>query len=475
MARKVTTLFIRDTAINLLVMKGTRVDKWASSPLEPGLVSQGLVIDEAGVADRVKQLFKETKVSSDKVITAVSGHDSLYRIVTMPELPEAVLPEAVRREVKRTIPTPIEDIYYSHQRIPGPKGQARIFLVSHPRNLTDALIKTLRRAGVRPHAMDLAPLALCRIPDERRAIIINVRLEQLEVMVMTNRIPEVVRRVSLPADAESPGEKLPLIAEEFARTVKFYNSGHLDQPLDPSVPVFVCGELAEAPDIWPAVVGKSGYSVLPLPSPVDPPEGFNPYDFMVNIGLALREVRSTKGEANFSLVDLNALPAAYVPPTFSILRVLIPVGIVVGLGLIVLALILSQNARSEIDSLRVQVADAERSVSQRRGEINTLRSQINSAGATGSQLRSTITSLQRHRSEMYQDLLLITQRAEAMPDLSLGTVNHSGSSITISGKASAEDAIYSYARFLRNSGRFSDVWIPSITGTGTQFSIELKK
>jgi type IV pilus assembly protein PilM len=62
MAKRVTTLFIRDTGINLLVMKGRQVEKWASLPLEPGLVSQGLVVDEDRVAEKVEQLFKETGV-----------------------------------------------------------------------------------------------------------------------------------------------------------------------------------------------------------------------------------------------------------------------------------------------------------------------------------------------------------------------------------------------------------------------------
>src|SRR4030043_168621 len=134
MAKKVTTLFIRDTGINLLVVKGEKKEKWAPMPLDPGLVNQGLIVDEPQVADRVKQLFKETGVKTEKVITALSGHDSLYRIISLPELPEAVVPEAIRREARRTIPTPLEEVYFSYQRLPSlPKGESRIFLVTSPR------------------------------------------------------------------------------------------------------------------------------------------------------------------------------------------------------------------------------------------------------------------------------------------------------------------------------------------------------
>jgi type IV pilus assembly protein PilM len=202
MAKRVTTLFIRDTGINLLVMKGGKVEKWATLPLETGLVSQGLIVDEAQVADKVKQIFKETGTKTKKVITALSGHDSLYRIITLPELPEAVLPEAIRREAKRTIPTPLEEVYFSYQRLAAPtKGESRIFLVTFPRNLVDALVRTLRQAGVKPYIMDLAPLALCRIPNEPRAIIVNARLDHLDVIVIADRLPQVIRRLVLPGEA----------------------------------------------------------------------------------------------------------------------------------------------------------------------------------------------------------------------------------------------------------------------------------
>jgi len=251
MAKRVTTLFIRDTSINLLVMKGEQVEKWASLPLEPGLVSQGLIADEEQVADKVKQIFKETGAQTSKVITALSGGDSLYRIITLPELPDAVLPEAIRREAKRTIPTPLEDVYYSYQRLTSlTRGESRIFLATFPRNMADALVRTLRQAGVKPYIMDLAPLALCRIPDEPRAIIVNARLDHLDVAVIADRLPQVIRRLSLPGETESLEERLPLIAEEFNRTVAFYNSSHVEHPLDTTVPVFVCGELAEAPETW---------------------------------------------------------------------------------------------------------------------------------------------------------------------------------------------------------------------------------
>jgi type IV pilus assembly protein PilM len=475
MAKRVTTLFIRDTAINLLVMKGRQVEKWASLPLEPGLVSQGLIVDEERVADEVKQLFKREKVSPEKVIIALSGHDSLYRIITMPELPEAIFPEAVRREAKRVIPTPLEEVYFAYQRLPVERGEGRVFLASFPRNLTDALVRTLRQAGIRPYIMDLAPLALCRIPNEPKAIIVNAKLDHLDVIVIADRLPQVIRRLPLPSEAESLEEKQPFIAEEFSRTVAFYNSSHMDNPLDSTVPVFVCGDLVESPETWQSVVGQSGYSVSALPSPVEPPEGFDPNEYMVNMGLAFKELLSEKEEANFSLVNFNALPESYLPERFSIVRVLVPVGIVIGIGLIILGLILIQGNRAEVEALRSQVTSAESNVARLQRETTTLSVQIGPIEATANELNNRVINMERGRAEIAMDLSEIDKLAGET--ITLSNVNHAGGSVTVSAAASDEDAIFRYADNLRKSDRFSDVWISSITAgeSGFTFALSITK
>jgi type IV pilus assembly protein PilM len=479
MAKKITTLFIRDTSVNLLVMNGKRIEKWASLPLEPGLVSQGLIVDEAQVADRVKQLFKETGAQASKVITALSGHDSLYRIITLPELPEAILPEAAKREARRTIPTPLEEVYFSYQRLPSPtRGESRIFLVTYPRNLVDALIRTLHQAGVRPYIMDLAPLALCRIPNEPRAIIVNTRLERLDVMAIADRLPQVIRSVCLPGEAESLEERLPLIAEEFNRTVAFYNSSHMEKPLDSTVPVFVCGDLAGVPEAWQSVVGGAGYSVSPLPLPVELPDGFNPHEFMVNIGLALKELLPEKEEANFSLVNFNALPQAYVPPRFSIARVLVPVGIVIGIGLIIFGAVSVQRNRAYTEDLRSQLESTQGSVTQKQGEIGILRTQAASLGAIAGELDDRITTMERNRVTVYLDLKDVIGAAEEKVELI--SISHIGNSITVNGMASDAGSVYEYARYLRDDSarEFSGVWVSPVQGdseSGFSFTFLVRK
>jgi len=333
----------------------------------------------------------------------------------------------------------------------------------------------MHQAGLEPYIMDLAPLALCRTPNEPRAIIVNARLDHLEIMVIADRLPQLIRRVSLPSEAEPLAEKLPAITEEFSRTVAFYNASHLEKPLDSTVPVFVCGEPAEAPETWQSIVGKLNSPVSPLPSPVESSGGFSPNEFMVNIGLALKELLPEKGEANFSLVNLNALPEVYLPKALPVARILTRVGIVVGIGLLVYMGFLAQNSAARTDELRSQLALTESRIAQQEKEIVTLKEQIESVeaqiepveaqiepveAATGV-FNTTLTSLEEGREQANGDLSQIVMLLPTAVNLT--EVNHMGSSVTVNGITPDEDDIFKYARALRTSGRFPVVIISSIT------------
>jgi len=479
-----TTLFIDDTNIRLLVTKGKRVQKWARLPLEPDLVRDGVILEEAQVVDRLKELFKLQKVSAKKVIAGISGLNSIYRLITLPELPEAVRDEAVRHEARRVIPVSLDQVYLAYQSLPSPPGEMRLFLTAFPRNAADALIRTLRQAGVEPYLMDLAPLALCRTANEPRAIIINVWSTNLDIVVMADRVPQVLRSLSLPGEATSLSEMLPAITEELERTITFYNSSHLENPLDSTVPILVSGDLAEAPDTWQALAGKAGYSVSILPSPMEFPEGFDPSQFMVNLGLALKELLPEKEGANFSLVNFNALPGVRLPKARPVAGILIPIAVaIVGIGLTFYTFTLLQTSMAQTEALRTQLPPAQSQVAEYQKEVAALKEQIIQLEpqivpleAIAGVFEATFASLGEVREQVNEDL---SQIVSLVPEevtllyggdnvmipggpLSEAKIDHLVDGVTVTGMAPDEAEIFKYARALRSSGRFSTVIISSI-------------
>ena len=467
MAKKVTTIFIRDNAINLLVMRGDRVEKWATLSLESGLVNQGLIANEDQVADKIKELFKLQKLSAGKVIAGISGHNSVYRVITLPALPEAVLPEAVKREAKRVIPVPLEEVYLSYQIISSTKGETIVFLAAFPRNIADALHQTLHRAGLQPYMMDLAPLALCRTVNQPRSIIVNNRAEHLDIMVMVDRVPQLIRRLSMPSEPESPTEALATITEEVERTIAFYNSSHQEEPLDTAVPLLVCGELARTKESWQALADKSTHPVSILPAPVEAPVGFDANEFMVNIGLGFKELMLEKGVNNFSLVNLNTLPEVHLPKPVRLSNIIAPIAAIICLGILVYLGILVVNKTNYIDVLNEElipleglVAEESQAVTALEEEITLLTPNIAELEVATAVLDTTYNALEETRTRINGD---VSQIVGLMPgNLNLTMVKHDSDLITVTGLSPNEGSIFVYARALRDSGRFSTVIISSI-------------
>lgn len=478
------TLFIEDSAIKLLVTKGRRVEKWANMPLEPGLVSDGLIHDETRVADKIKELFGLQKVGAGTVIAGLGGFNSVFRLVSLPPLPATIIPEAAKQEASRVIPVPLEEVYLSYQAVPAPEGETRLFLAAFPRNTTDALLRTLQKAGLRADTLDLAPLALCRAVDAPKAVIVDVCAASLDIAILVGRVPEVTRSLSLPGEAQSLAERLPAITEELNRTIAFYNSSHRDMPLETTVPVFVSGDLATAPESWQSLGGTAGHPVSVLPSPMQPVEGFDPSQFMINIGLALKRLPLEKEGANFSVVNFNALPTAEKPKkAFSPVSVLLPIVIVLGIGGIYYMFNLVQHATAQNNTLRDQIALIQSQIPQHqeaiatvKEEIAQLEPQIEPLKATARIFDTTFATLEEGRNRVDQDL---SQVAGLTPDeiallyggelitgyaspLGEANINYSGERVTVEGRSKDVAAIFKYARDLRASGRFSQVVISSI-------------
>ena len=113
MAKKIVTLFVDDASLRLMVTDGKRIKQWADLSLESGLVEGNVVVKKAEFAARIEQLFKTQKVKTRKISVGLSGLHCLTRPVVLPQLPDEMLDEAVKREAKRVLPVSLEQLYIS--------------------------------------------------------------------------------------------------------------------------------------------------------------------------------------------------------------------------------------------------------------------------------------------------------------------------------------------------------------------------
>ena len=479
MARKVS-LYIEDTEIKLLVTKGNQVEKWASLMLDDGLVSEGVILDEQRVAESIKQLFKLQGVTDTKVAVGISGLNSVFRIISIPMVPKNLLAEAVSNEASRILPMPLSQVYYSYQPLSAAKGELRLFLIAYPRNSTDVLLNVIHKAGLRPYIMDLAPLALARCVNANRAILVNAWLTFVDIIVLSERIPLVIRSLSLPVEGTSLQERLSAISEELNRTITFYNSTYPDKPIDKSTEIFISGDIARENDSQ-QFLGKLGYPIVVVKPALNYKSVFNPTQYMVNVGLALKG-QLPGGAANlYSMVDFNALPAAYQTPAFSWTRVLMPVGAVVAIGVLAYGALAVRSLRNDTstlnnqyNALQYQITQLTAGNKQVQTSITAEKAQSNTLSSQAGDVQAQIT-LAQNNTAFFNDTLSGLGRDLAIADsdvheivkdapsgVNLTDIEFRADGINVTGVASSQSMVMTYASSLRSSGRFALVTVSSV-------------
>jgi type IV pilus assembly protein PilM len=466
MAKKTVNLYIDDTSVRLLLAQGKRVKKWADLPLEPGLIKNGVVQKEAELAEKIKQLFQVRKIKTKKVNIAVSGLHCLTRPIALPQLPKMMLDEAVGREAKRVLPVSPEKLYLSWQSLPSPEGKSQIFLVAITRKSADALFKMLRQAGLKPDLMDLKPLLLARLVKEKTAIIVDVQPTEFDIVIMADGIPQPIRTVSLPSEALSWQEKLPMVRNELKRTMQFYNSNNPEELLGTDVPIYVSGELANESELCQTLSDEIKRPVLFLPSPLECPVGLDPNRYLANMGSVLKKI-SPNNESGLSVTSLNILPIAYRPEPVSLTRVLVVPGAVMAISFVLLLAALIQNTSVDIAITRNQLETTGQLLQQKQtqkqkltNKIAELEKKVAQTETSEGNFAAAVANIEKQTNGINGDLELSTNSLPS--SISLANINHVSSTLTIKGRAPSEEEVLSYLRELEKSGRFSSITITSM-------------
>ncbi len=446
-----------------MAVRGRRVETAVSLPLEPGLVHDGVVTDTATVSRRIAELMSAQGINEKKVVVSISGIHSIYRTVNIPKLPKNLLDEAARREAERVMPVPLNELYTSWQAISMSDIETTLCIVGLPRNTVDAMLDTLRQAGLQPEAMDIRPLALARVADERDAIIINVRQTGFDIVVMVDGIPELLRSLPFPASAASVPDKISEVKEELERTVAFHNSSHKENPITNYTAAFVSGELGEM------LAGTIEYRVKPLPQLLSYTDSLNTSEYATNIGLALKLMRA---DINQTQVNINVTPEAYLPKPFPIIQIVSWAFILVAIAVILLLAISTLQAVRQTQLLQAKVNSAQTQIQLRQGTeetIKQLQAKVDEAENTRDYFKPSLDSAEAQRAKVNGDLSKATSLLPGIAELNSISYSHSLTkgvaihSLTITGIAPDETTIVNYVRYLRNSGQFSEVLISDMS------------
>jgi type IV pilus assembly protein PilM len=461
MARQITTLSIDDTSLRFMVSRGRRIVKLAELPLEDSLADIAAAGKEPEVAADIRNLLKSHKIGAGRVIVGLSGRHCLTRPLVLPELPRAMLAEAITREARRLLPVPLEQLYLSWQILNVSGGKTQVFIAAIPRQIADTVLKFLTLAGLKAHLMDVKPLALARLAPEASAIILDVQPEEFDIINIADGVPQPVRTVPFPGGSLSIDEKLAIVRDELERTIQFFNSHNAERPVAPGTSLLVSGEQAAVPERYAALAKELELKVAPLSSPLTGPDQPEDLYHLVNVGLALKELKGLSGPL---LTNLNCLPAPYQPKQVPPGRI---IALLAGAAAVALLVFLGMNVRdiaADIGLVKSQLDSTNIIIEKRQAERQELTEGIASMEQELEALASDRTVYEAALSDIYARGDLINGDMEAAVDnwvsgIDFYLIAHNYDDITISGQAPSEQEVLEYVRRLDATGRFAELTI----------------
>ncbi len=464
------TLSISNRSLKVLSIKGRQVKKWGSLALVGGLVRDGLILQPQVVGEAIDSLFKTTGIPKEKVITSLGGLAFTYRFLNMPRMKPALIDEAIRRAAKKEISMPLDELYLSWQALPGHDDEQTYFVLGVPRHFVDALVETLKIAGIEPYLMDLQPLALARAADRRDAIVVNLEPDCFDIVFITDGIPAVIHTIIPRGEGATLEDNIKRLADELTKTAAFHQSHHPERTLSPATPLLLTGELSSGTPAAGLLQSEVKYSIEPLVPPLEYPPELPTPSYITNLGLALKKFppKAAAGseEPRYHDININIFSDKY----RKIRAKPLPAGYMILWLILTMAIILLLPLYQSLHTLNAENSRRQTEFSDIGRELNfaTLAREENAQTENAIQeiiagtaaLQAADHGLLADRGIFIRDLQLITG---ALPPFTyLTSIEIDDRLVTVHGETDSAFAAVDYATALELIEAFTDVRITEL-------------
>ena len=109
-------------------------------------------------------LKAQCKISSgEKVVLSLPGHSTFNRLIKLPPVDDAKLPEVVKYEAQSQIPFNIDEVIWDYQFVQrqyGPGEEKEVILFAIKKDIVESFLKNIEDVGLNVEAVQFGPVAL---------------------------------------------------------------------------------------------------------------------------------------------------------------------------------------------------------------------------------------------------------------------------------------------------------------------------
>jgi type IV pilus assembly protein PilM len=184
----------------------------------------------ASLAQVVKKLCAEARVSSKEAIISIPEPMAFTRTIKFPPLSDSEIASAIKWEAEQYIPIPISEAVIQHTILKrgegtGPEGGVIVLLVAAPRLIVEKYVKVVHMAGLTPVAVETELIALVRslAPIDKTVILADLGGSSTNLAIANRGLLSFSRSLPIAGDAftRAVAQMLsitPQQAEEYKKT-----------------------------------------------------------------------------------------------------------------------------------------------------------------------------------------------------------------------------------------------------------------
>jgi type IV pilus assembly protein PilM len=185
--------------------KGVVVQRLGVAPLPHRTIVDGQVVERKLVADTVRSLMSQLKVSGRDVALSVSGQSVIIRKISVPMMTSAELSEQITWEAEQHIPFDIKDVTVDYQvlRERPDASQMDLLLVAAKKDQIEGYAQLARDAKCKPIVVDIDAFAIQNaferamgLDANRNVALINVGASTTSLNILSKGISAFTREIA---------------------------------------------------------------------------------------------------------------------------------------------------------------------------------------------------------------------------------------------------------------------------------------
>ncbi len=180
---------------NKITIKNIYEENFSDDIFQGGQISKPEVIKET-----LRKILKAFKIKKGKALFSIPAQNTVVRFINFTYMPEEEIREALRWELERYIPFPVEDVYFDYQILGITERENakeyQLLLVASPSEILNSYLEIIKDLNLEPELIDISSFCAIRtaikerkdIPDES-TLFIYARNRFVDLVISKNKKP----------------------------------------------------------------------------------------------------------------------------------------------------------------------------------------------------------------------------------------------------------------------------------------------